>query len=169
MKRCPRCGRSYYDDEMLYCLDDGSALVAGGGVEDSPTLIDPNIWAGASPASLFNMPGASFARFEEAPANSIAVLPFANMSAEPENEYFCDGLAEELLNVLSKIRGLRVAARTSAFSFKGKRTTVKDIGNALKVASILEGSIRMSGKRVRIAVQLVNVSDGYHLWSETYD
>jgi TolB-like protein/Tfp pilus assembly protein PilF len=169
MKRCPRCGRSYYDGEMLYCLDDGSALVAGGGGEDTPTLIDPNVWAGAGPASLFNLPGASFARFEEAPANSIAVLPFANMSAEPENEYFCDGLAEELLNVLAKIRGLRVAARTSAFSFKGKRTTIGEIGRVLNVASVLEGSIRIVGNRIRISVQLVKVADGYQFWSQSYD
>jgi serine/threonine protein kinase/Tfp pilus assembly protein PilF len=101
--------------------------------------------------------------------NTIAVLPFVNMSSAEEGDYFSDGLAEELLNVLSKIRGLRVAARTSAFSFKGKQTTIAEIGRALNVASVLEGSIRMAGNRVRIAVQLVKVADGYHLWSETYD
>ena len=101
--------------------------------------------------------------------NTIAVLPFMNMSRGKDGDYFSDGLAEELLNVLSKIRGLRVAARTSAFSFKGKRTTVAEIGQTLNVASVLEGSIRTSGNRVRISVQLVKVADGYHLWSETYD
>ncbi|MEO6655490.1 MAG: protein kinase [Pyrinomonadaceae bacterium] len=101
--------------------------------------------------------------------NTIAVLPFLNMSRGKDGDYFSDGLAEELLNVLSKIRGLRVAARTSAFSFKGKQTTIAEIGKALNVASVLEGSIRTSGKRVRISVQLVKVADGYHLWSETYD
>ncbi|MBV9214917.1 MAG: protein kinase [Acidobacteria bacterium] len=100
---------------------------------------------------------------------TIAVLPFQNMSHGKDGDYFSDGLAEELLNVLSKIRGLRVAARTSAFSFKGKQTTVAEIGRTLNVASILEGSIRMAGNRVRISVQLVNVSDGYHIWSDTYD
>lgn len=101
--------------------------------------------------------------------NSIAVLAFANLSAEVDSEYFCDGLAEELLNVLSKIRGLRVAARTSAFSFKGKQTTISEIGKALNVASVLEGSVRKAGQRLRISVQLIQVADGYQLWSETYD
>ena len=91
------------------------------------------------------------------------------MSRIEDGDYFSDGLAEELLNVLAKIRGLRVAARTSSFSFKGKQTTIAEIGQALNVASVLEGSIRMSGNRVRISVQLVKVEDGYHLWSETYD
>ena len=105
------------------------------------------------------------------PANvaSIAVLPFVNRSASADDEYFSDGLADELLNVLAKIRGLRVAARTSAFHFKGKDATVAEIGNALHVATVLEGSVRKAGNRVRIGVQLVKVSDGYHLWSETYD
>ncbi len=103
------------------------------------------------------------------PANTIAVLPFVNMSRSEDGDYFSDGLAEELLNVLSKIDGLRVAARTSAFSFKGKATTIAEIGRVLNVASVLEGSIRMAGNRVRISVQLIKVADGYHLWSETYD
>ena len=103
------------------------------------------------------------------PGNTIAVLPFVNMSRNEDGDYFSDGLAQELLNVLSKIRGLRVAARTSAFSFKGKQTTISEIGQALNVASVLEGSIRMSGNRVRISVQLIKVEDGYQLWSEMYD
>src|SRR5207249_8081693 len=97
---------------------------------------------------------------------SIAVLPFANRSASADDEYFSDGLADELLNVLAKIRGLRVAARTSAFHFKGKDTTIAEVGRALNVAIVLEGSVRKAGNRVRISVQLVKVSDGYHLWSE---
>jgi len=100
---------------------------------------------------------------------SIAVLPFVNMSRDEENEYFADGLSEELLNVLAKIRGLRVAARSSAFSFKGKGATVAEVGRALNVATVLEGSVRKSGNRMRISVQLVKVLDGYQLWSETYD
>src|SRR5262249_40601997 len=104
---------------------------------------------------------------QEAP--SIAVLPFANLSRDEENEYFADGLAEELLNVLAKIRGLRVAARTSAFTFKGKHATVAEIGRVLNVATVLEGSVRKAGNRMRISVQLVKVSDGYHFWSESYD
>jgi serine/threonine-protein kinase len=101
--------------------------------------------------------------------NSIAVLPFTNISAEAENEYFCDGLAEELLNALAKIDDLKVAARTSAFSFKNKNTEVSQIGKTLNVSTILEGSVRKSGNRIRISLQLINVADGYHLWSERYD
>jgi serine/threonine protein kinase/Tfp pilus assembly protein PilF len=100
---------------------------------------------------------------------SIAVLPFVNRSASADDEYFSDGLADELLNVLAKIRGLRVAARTSAFHFKGKDVTIAEVGQALNVATVLEGSVRKAGQRVRISVQLVSVSDGYQLWSGTYD
>src|SRR6185503_3272472 len=101
--------------------------------------------------------------------NSIAVLPFINMSADAENEYFCDGLAEELLNALTRIGDLKVAARTSAFSFKGRNTNVSEIGAALNVKTVLEGSVRKSANRLRITAQLINVADGYHLWSERYD
>jgi TolB-like protein/Tfp pilus assembly protein PilF len=100
---------------------------------------------------------------------SVAVLPFVNMSADKENEYFSDGLAEELINVLSRIEGLHVASRTSAFSFKGKNEDVRKIGTQLNVATVLEGSVRKAGNRVRISVQLVNVADGYQLWAETYN
>ncbi len=100
---------------------------------------------------------------------SIAVLPFVNRSSNEEDEYFSDGLADELLNVLAKIHGLRVAARTSAFSFKGRQTTIAEVGRTLNVATVLEGSVRKAGSQMRISVQLVNVADGYHLWSETYD
>jgi TolB-like protein/Tfp pilus assembly protein PilF len=100
---------------------------------------------------------------------SIAVLAFANRSASADDEYFSDGLADELLNVLARIKGLRVAARTSSFSFKGKQTTVAEIGNILNVATVLEGSVRKSGNRVRISVQLIKVDDGFQLWGETYD
>jgi len=102
-------------------------------------------------------------------AASIVVLPFLNRSRDKEDEYFSDGLADELLNMLAKIRGLRVAARTSSFHFKGKGSSLAEVGKALNVATVLEGSVRRSGDRVRISVQLVKVSDGYHLWSETYD
>ncbi len=104
-----------------------------------------------------------------AKAPSVAVLPFANRSRDADDEYFSDGLADELLNVLARIKGLRVAARTSSATFKGKEVTIADVGRALGVATVLEGSVRKSGTRVRISVQLVNVADGYPLWSETYD
>jgi len=100
---------------------------------------------------------------------SIAVLPFINISDDAANEYFADGLSEQLISVLSKIRGLRVAARSSAFTFKGKAATVAAVGEALHVATVLEGSVRKSGNRIRIAVQLVHVATDRHLWSETYE
>jgi len=103
-----------------------------------------------------------------APADkSIAVLPFVNMS--DDKDYFADGLSEELLNLLVKIPGLKVAGRTSSFSFKGKNDDLRLIGDALDVTTVLEGSVRRSGDRLRITAQLVSVEDGYHIWSETYD
>jgi len=103
------------------------------------------------------------------PEHSIAVLPFLNMSADKEQEYFSDGLAEELINLLARIPELRVPARTSSFSFRGRPVTAGDIGRALNVAHVLEGSVRKAGNRLRISVQLVRSDNGYHLWSETFD
>ena len=100
---------------------------------------------------------------------SIAVLPFVNMSADPDNEYFTDGIAEEIINALTKIAALRVAARTSAFAFKGKNLDIRRVGEQLSVGTVLEGSVRKAGNRLRVTAQLVNVADGYHLWSERYD
>ncbi len=100
---------------------------------------------------------------------SLAVLPFVNMSTDLENEYFSDGITEELLNVLAKVEGLKVTARTSSFAFKGRNEDIKQIGAQLGAKTILEGSVRKAGNKVRITAQLVNVSDGYHIWSDTYD
>jgi serine/threonine-protein kinase len=100
---------------------------------------------------------------------SIAVLPFANMSADKENEYFSDGLAEEILNLLAKIPGLKVIARTSSFAFRGKEQDITKIAEALRVQNILEGSVRRAGNRIRVTAQLIQASDGGHLWSERYD
>jgi serine/threonine protein kinase/Tfp pilus assembly protein PilF len=100
---------------------------------------------------------------------SVAVLPFADLSPGKDQEYFCDGLAEELINSLTKISDLRVVARTSAFSFREKDLDVREIGRKLDVETILEGSVRKAGNRVRITAQLINVADGYHAWSEKYD
>ncbi len=102
-------------------------------------------------------------------APSVAVLPFVNMSSDAENEYFSDGLAEELINVLSKVEGLHVASRTSAFALKGKNEDVRRIGEQLNVRTVLQGSVRKSGNRLRITAQLSNVADGFQLWSETYN
>src|SRR5664280_2619425 len=103
------------------------------------------------------------------PTNRIAVLPFVNMSADSENEYFSDGITEELLNALTKVDGLQVISRTSAFAFKGKNSDIREIGIQLNVDRILEGSVRTVGNRVRITAQLINATDGYHIWSENYD
>jgi TolB-like protein/tetratricopeptide (TPR) repeat protein len=100
---------------------------------------------------------------------SIAVLPLTNLSRDPDQEYFADGLTEELLDMLAKVPGLHVAARTSAFAFKGKNEDARAIGEKLNVTTLLEGSVRRAGDQVRITTQLINATDGYHLWSETYD
>ncbi|MEO5564090.1 MAG: adenylate/guanylate cyclase domain-containing protein [Chitinophagaceae bacterium] len=103
------------------------------------------------------------------PGNRLAVLPFVNMSADPENEYFSDGITEELLNALTRVDGLQVTSRTSVFAFKGKNTDIRDIAIQLNVDKVLEGSVRKAGNKVRITAQLINAADGYHIWSENYD
>jgi TolB-like protein/tetratricopeptide (TPR) repeat protein len=105
----------------------------------------------------------------QAAANSIAVLPFVNMSGEPANEYFSDGISEEILNVLARTPDLQVAARTSSFAFKGQQKEIAEIARALKVRMVLEGSVRKQGERVRITAQLIDSASGFHAWSETYD
>ena len=104
-----------------------------------------------------------------AESKSVAVLPFVNMSADKEDEYFSDGLSEELINALTNVEGLRVPARTSAFAFKDKQGDIRKIGEQLNVSTVLEGSVRKAGSKLRITAQLINVADGFHLWSEMYD
>ena len=159
MKRCPTCNRVETTATLKFCRVDGTPLVFEEATDSEPATMALH---GSEPIREVTT-----GRLHTTP--SIAVLPFVNMSADPENEYFCDGLSEELLNALAKIDGLKVAARTSAFSFKGKNTNISEIGNALNVKTVLEGSVRKSGNRLRITAQLVNASDGYHLWSERYD
>jgi TolB-like protein len=101
--------------------------------------------------------------------NSIAVLPFDNISPEQGQDYFCDGLTDELITRLSKIKDLKVIAKTSAFSFKGKAIDIRDVGKKLNVATVLEGGVRKAGNKLRITAQLINVADASHLWSDTYD
>jgi serine/threonine protein kinase/Tfp pilus assembly protein PilF len=108
-------------------------------------------------------------RLREVQQASIGVMPFANMSADPENEYFSDGITEEILNALASIPTLKVASRTSAFALKGKSLSIAEIGQQLNVRTVLEGSVRRVNQRVRITAQLINTADGYHLWSERYD
>jgi TolB-like protein len=100
---------------------------------------------------------------------SVAVLPFLSLSSDPENEYFSDGMTDEIINALAQIPGLRVPARTSSFMFKGKSVDAREIGERLKVRTLLEGSLRKAGNRIRMTVQLINASNGYHLWSHTYE
>ncbi len=105
----------------------------------------------------------------EIQGKSIAVLAFENMSGDPDQEYFSDGISEEILNVLTNVDGLKVAGRSSTFYYKGKNEDIREIGKKLNVKMVLEGSVRKAGSKVRITVQLINVEDGFHLWSETYD
>jgi len=109
------------------------------------------------------------ASVQESSRKSIAVLPFVNISNDPNQDYFCDGLAEEIIDALSQLNNLRVIARTSAFSFKGKNLDVREIGRVLNVVTLLEGSVRKSGNRLRITTKLVSVSDGSHLWTNRYN
>lgn len=106
---------------------------------------------------------------EEDIKSSIAVLPFVNMSSDKENECFSDGLTEELINTLFKTNRLYVASQTSAFSFKDENQDIRQIGKQLNVRNVIEGSVRKAGKRLRITAQLINVANGYHLWSEIFD
>ena len=123
----------------------------------------------SQPVTAPRVEAASPARAGDAELPSIAVLPFVNRSSDPEDEYFADGIADELLAVLAKLRGLRVAARTSAARFRGTQEDLASIGAKLNVGTLLEGTVRKSGNRARITVQLVNAADGFHLWSETFD
>ncbi len=113
--------------------------------------------------------GGATAERDRAPSGSIAVLPFVNVSQAPEDEYFSDGLTEELINTLARVAGLHVTARSSAFAFKGERRDLREIGRILNVRTVLEGSVRREGESLRIAAQLVNVEDGFNLWSESYE
>ena len=115
--------------------------------------------------------GASMAgaTIEHEPRPSIAVLPFVDMSPDQDQEYFCDGMAEELMSAFTKVKGLRVAARTSSFHFKGRSEDVREIGSQLGVRAVLEGSVRRAEERLRVTAQLVSVEDGFHLWSGNYD
>lgn len=159
MKRCPRCQQGYADETVNFCRYDGVPLTGHSPTSGSlGTLILP------SPPQRSELPTQPL---QNTP--SIAVLPFAHLSADADDEYFCDGLAEELLNALAKVEGLKVAARTSSFSFKGRNVPVGEVGAALNVRAVLEGSVRRAGSRLRITVQLIDITDGYHLWSERYD
>ena len=125
--------------------------------------------AASETTAEITQPGTSGSASASGKHASIVVLPFTNMSSDPENEFFADGITEEIINALAQIPELRVVARTSAFSFKGKQIDLRTVGESLNVTTVLEGSVRKSGNRLRITAQLINVADGYHLWSERYD
>jgi serine/threonine-protein kinase len=160
MKTCPICQTAYSDESLEFCRKDGVPLIISPpDVSSTPTVALSDTQGGDRLKTQLVSP----------PAPSIAVLPFVNMSADRDNEYFCDGLAEELINALTKLEQLHVVARTSAFSFKNKEVDVREIGRKLDVIYVLEGSVRRAGDRLRITAQLIDVRDGYHLWSERYD
>jgi adenylate cyclase len=157
MKRCPTCQTVYEDEALGFCRVDGAPL------DRCTSELSESAATRALPSSRTT----GEASPEATP--SIAVLPFVNMSSDPENEYFCDGLAEELINALTRDERLCVVARTSAFSFKGRDTNIRHIGRVLRVGAVLEGSVRKAGDHVRVTAQLIDAADGYHLWSERYD
>ncbi|HKZ78193.1 MAG TPA: hypothetical protein VJ124_07685 [Pyrinomonadaceae bacterium] len=166
MKRCPQCRRDYYDDSINFCLEDGSALLAAPSTRQPITEILPNVDVSSeSPTRVYRVPDVT----KHEKDRSIAVLPFVNLSNDADNEYFSDGLAEDILNVLAHIPGLKVTARTSCFAFRGKEQDIRQIAEALDVKTILEGSVRRAGSRIRVSAQLINAADGYRLWSERYD
>jgi serine/threonine-protein kinase len=164
------------------------AMLVRKAVERAPSVstaretVPPHVEAAIARA-LARVPGDRFASADEFVASlkataplaqatdrtTIAVLPFANLSADPENEYFSDGITEEIINAVAAIRDLRVTARTSAFQFKGKDYDIRDIGRKLGVGTVLEGSVRKAGYRIRVTAQLIDVGGGFHLWSERYD
>jgi len=147
-------------------------LAMGGYAVDRLWLASPRAASAPAPTSVPTaaepVPAAAPAA-SEIPDKSVAVLPFVDMSEKKDQEYFSDGLSEELIDKLTKVPDLRVPARTSSFYFKGKQTTIADIAKALSVSHVLEGSVRKSGNKLRVTAQLIRVDNGYHIWSETYD
>jgi adenylate cyclase len=157
-------------------VDDGGMRRSAGREADVAPVIPPPTSAasglaprGASPAAPVTHEAAPEAAVADAQRRSIAVLPFVNMSGDPENEYFSDGISEEILNLLTKLPMLRVASRTSSFAYKGKKVQIPAVAQRLRVGTILEGSVRRAGDRVRITAQLIDAKFDSHLWAESYD
>jgi len=139
------------------------------GIERTPGVAPQAAAVAPAASPVVVLPGVEPALQAAAPGDSVAILPFVDMSPTKDQEYFCDGIAEEIINALCCIRDLRIASRTSSFQFKGQSADVREIGRTLGVGAVLEGSVRKAGDRVRITAQLVNTTDGYHLWSESFD
>jgi serine/threonine protein kinase/Flp pilus assembly protein TadD len=159
-----RFGRA---EELVRALSNAAAIDPR--ESTASTTGGSNVFPGPSERPAYRFSQVAANRFRETEEPSIGVLPFSNMSASSDNEYFSDGVTEEILNALSRIPTLKVAARTSTFGLKGKSLGIIEIGQLLNVNTILEGSVRRMGQRVRISAQLVNAHDGYHIWSEQYD
>jgi serine/threonine-protein kinase len=153
------------DERFQSASDLGFALGVAVDQEATETVAEPGLAASRSGSAAAR----SGATISDSSRASIAVLPFRNMSADKDNEYFSDGITEEIINALTKIEALRVASRTSAFAFKGRNEDIRRIGEQLGVRTVLEGSVRRAGSRLRVTAELVNVADGYHLWSDRYD
>jgi len=155
---------------IRHCLDKDPSRRPGNAREVGQRLrsIEDALRAGSLPQAAFAAPARHDKRVSRA-VPSLAVMPFQNLSADPENEYFCDGLAEEILNVLGLVRGLQIAARASSFYFKGRPTPPGEIAAQLHVVNLLQGSVRRAGDRLRVTVQLVDAVSGFQLWSERYD
>jgi adenylate cyclase len=156
MKQCPKCSRLFEDKTLNFCRSDGTSL----------TSVAPNE---ATTNFLPVVPGLHSEHVLPESTSSIAVVPFTSLTADAADEYFCVGLAEEIVEALSRIENLRVAARTSSFSFKDKQIDVREIGRALNVDVVLEGRIRRAKNKMRLTVQLVSTQTGYQVWSERYD
>ena len=160
------CGLAWAFDVTPRGIERTSASDAG----EHETAAMPAGPAMGAAARLAPQPAVAAATSSPAPAHpSVAILPFTDMSASHDQEYFCDGIAEEIINALCCVRGLQVVSRTSSFQFKGRSADVREIGRSLGVAAVLEGSVRRSAERVRITAQLVSSADGFHLWSESFD
>lgn len=156
MKRCPKCGRFFEDKSLKFCRTDGASLI-NSSVNEATTNFLPVAPVLHSAHGLLEA------------TSSVAVLPFTSLTGDAADEYFCVGLAEEIVHALSRIENLRVAAPTSAFSFKDKNIDVREIGKVLNVEVVLEGRIRRAKNKMRLTVQLVSTKTGYQVWSERYD
>jgi TolB-like protein/Flp pilus assembly protein TadD len=152
------------DDVLARCLEKDPARRYRSAKEVHDALADILPGSAPSPTSA-----AARSAAEHPAGEAIAVLPFADMSAAHDQDYFCEGMAEEIIHALGRVAGLRVAARTSAFQFKGRVEDIRKIGESLGVTRVLEGSVRVAGNRLRVTAQLINIADGYHLWSERFD
>ena len=157
IKHCTTCNLEYENQQLRFCRRDGTTLTAKGSLRTAATVFMP------LPAARSVKP-VDLKRYQ-----SIAVLPFVNMTGETKEDLFCDGLSVEITNSLAQTPKFKVASRTSAFAFKNKQINVRDIGKILKVGTILEGSVRKMGKRLRITTQLIDTDTGYHIWSERYE